>query len=482
MINKTKKYFLNLLRIRDLKYISTLTRILKPIFFIKYLLLIFAVPGLIYLTVPVFFDFTKKDYFIKNVLIKNYNINLNDYTSIKYNFLPTPRITITKANLNIKNQIIKKDINNLILLVNLVDVYNFKKLRIKKVIFNNSNFNLEVNNYKKFLQYIIELKSTIIIKNSNIFVVNENKKIFNLKQVNFDNTNLDKLLLSGLLSEKKFILKFSKNLKNKQLSINIPKIGSKTDIFFSENSNIDVYNGKIKSKLLNNNFNFEFKKKEYFTIYNSSYRNNLIQTSFDGDVKFNPFFLINLDFNIKDIKLKKIIDRLLNKTINITSIFNKKINGSFNVTLNGKNLNSKFLKKVNINSILENGSLQFKDSSFVFSAGDVNFSGELSSVDGYQKLNFDLNGKIIDKNILLKKIDIKLKKKENNPLEYKIVGYINLDSSRIYFKKILIGKGYLATQQDLDFIKKNFEKFVLKDNYTNLLILSNFKRFINEVY
>jgi hypothetical protein len=277
-------------------------------------------------------------------------------------------------------------------------------------------------------------------------------------------------------------LKFSKNLKNKRLSINIPEIGSKTDIFFSENSNIDVYNGKIKSKLLNNNFNFEFKKKEYFTIYNSSYRNNLIQTSFDGDVKFNPFFLINLDFNIKDIKLKKIIDRLLNKTINITSIFNKKINGSFNVTLNGKNLNSKFLKKVNINSILENGSLQFKDSSFIFSAGDVNFSGELSSVDGYQKLNFDLNGKIIDKNILLKKIDIKLKKKENNPLEYKIVGYINLDSSRIYFKKILIGKGYVATQQDLDFIKKNFEKFVLKDNYTNLLILSNFKRFINEVY
>ena len=94
MINKTK-FFLNLFRIRYLKYTSILAKILKPIFFIKHLLLIFVISVLIYLTIPVFFNFSKKDYFIKNALIKNYSINLDSYTNIKYSFLPSPRIKIT---------------------------------------------------------------------------------------------------------------------------------------------------------------------------------------------------------------------------------------------------------------------------------------------------------------------------------------------------------------------------------------------------
>ena len=481
MINKTK-FFLNLFRIRYLKYTSILAKILKPIFFIKHLLLIFVISVLIYLTIPVFFNFSKKDYFIKNALIKNYSINLDSYTNIKYSFLPSPRIKITKANLNIKDQTIKQDINNLVLLVSLVDLYNLEKLKIKKIILNKSRFSLEIKNYKEFLHYIKSLKKTIVVKNSDISFKNLNKKIFTIKNVNFDNSNLNKLLLSGLLFEKKFILKFSENSKKKHLLVNMPKIGSKTDIFFSKDSNIQAYKGKVRSKILKNTFNFQFSKNRNFKIYNSSYRNNLIQSSFDGNITFNPFFYLNLDFNVKDIKLKKIFDEILNKKINTNALFNKKINGSFNIIIDGKKLSSKLLKKANIHSVLENGILRFEESSFIFEDGDVIFSGELSEISGYQKLNFDLSGKIIDKNSLLKKFNIKSKKKENNPFTYKIIGFINLNSNKVYFNKISVDNNYVASQQDLDFYKKKFEKIVLKDNFTNLIILNNFTNFINEVY
>ena len=91
MINKIYKRIHN-------KY-STL---FKFIFFLRYLFGIFFISVVLFLSIPHFFDFKKKDEIIKNYLLESYGLKLNKYENIKYNSLPTPKLEIQNADLSIE--------------------------------------------------------------------------------------------------------------------------------------------------------------------------------------------------------------------------------------------------------------------------------------------------------------------------------------------------------------------------------------------
>ena len=71
MINKIYKRIHN-------KY-STL---FKFIFFLRYLFGIFFISVALFLLIPHFFDFKKKDEIIKNYLLESYGLKLNNYENI----------------------------------------------------------------------------------------------------------------------------------------------------------------------------------------------------------------------------------------------------------------------------------------------------------------------------------------------------------------------------------------------------------------
>ncbi|MDC0952566.1 hypothetical protein OAR89_02260, partial [Pelagibacteraceae bacterium] len=66
MINKTYKIIHN-------KYSS----IFKFLFFLRYLFVIFIISFGLFLCIPKFFDYDKKEQIIKNHFFKNYNLKLN---------------------------------------------------------------------------------------------------------------------------------------------------------------------------------------------------------------------------------------------------------------------------------------------------------------------------------------------------------------------------------------------------------------------
>ena len=115
MINKIYKIIHN-------KY-STL---FKFIFYIRYLFGIFFVAIALYLIIPHFFNYKKNDEVIKNHLLENYDLKLNNYEDIKYSFLPQPKLKIKNADLSIKNNLIKADVKHLIIYPKLSSIYNYK--------------------------------------------------------------------------------------------------------------------------------------------------------------------------------------------------------------------------------------------------------------------------------------------------------------------------------------------------------------------
>ena len=79
----------------------------------RYLFGVFFIAVILFLTIPHFFDFKKKDIFIKNQLLESYGLVLNDYENIKYISLPTPSLKIQNADLSIKKNAIRINAVNL---------------------------------------------------------------------------------------------------------------------------------------------------------------------------------------------------------------------------------------------------------------------------------------------------------------------------------------------------------------------------------
>ena len=93
MINKIYKIINN-------KY----SRFLKFFFFLRYVFAIFLIAISLFLLIPKLFDYEKKQEIIKEYLINNYDLEVNNYTSVKFNVFPFPNLsificlTITKPN------------------------------------------------------------------------------------------------------------------------------------------------------------------------------------------------------------------------------------------------------------------------------------------------------------------------------------------------------------------------------------------------
>ena len=110
MINKTK-FFSQIFKIDKKKSEPfSIKKILKSIFFIKYIMIIFTFLFIIYLIVPKVFNYENKLVHLKKNLLKNYSIEIKQYSEINYNILPTPRLVFLNSKLMIDKELINGNV------------------------------------------------------------------------------------------------------------------------------------------------------------------------------------------------------------------------------------------------------------------------------------------------------------------------------------------------------------------------------------
>ena len=151
MINKIYKIIHN-------KYLT----LFKFIFYIWYLFGIFFVAIALFLIIPHFFNYKKNDEVIRNYLLQNYDLHLNNYEDIKYSFIPQPKLKIKNAELSIKKKLIRADIENLILYPKLLSIYNYDNFSLNKIILNKNNILLSDQDLKILIKYIYKLRNKLI--------------------------------------------------------------------------------------------------------------------------------------------------------------------------------------------------------------------------------------------------------------------------------------------------------------------------------
>ena len=453
------------------------SNIFKFLFYIKYLFLIFFIASLTFLLIPKFFDYEKKQIYIKNYLIKNYNLTIKETEKVQLNIFPLPNLEINKVTLDL-NKVSQIKANKILIYPNIFRIYDFENFEANKVSLINGKLNLKAKDFSSFYIKLINQKNKISFNNLSIEIINEKQPIISLTKTNYSNFGYKKHEINGFIFKKKFNIKLKE--KFKRITFNMPDSGIFAEMNFLGNSDTSTKEGKFKAKILNSNIKFDFSYDgNYLSIKESIFRNKYLSFRSNGKIAFNPFFSVNIKSLIKDIKkdafYKTDIRNLLqNKN------FLKRLNINHEINYISKKFSRNIINKVNSKFSITFGTLYIKKN-VSLDEGLIDCNNEVNLIDEKPILIFDCLIKSNNSKKFLKNFSVNKKKLKEDYLNLEIKGNLDIIKKKINFLNIEMNNSYKASGNDLNFFKNSFEKFFLTKSLLDTFNKENIDKFIVEI-
>ena len=468
MINKTFQTIHN-------KYSS----IFKFIFFLRYLFAIFFLSLTLFLLIPNFFNYEKKDKFIKDYLLETYNLELNNYKKIKFNSLPKPNLEIQEISAKISSTGVSINTKKLNIYPKLKSIYNYKNFVASKIVLNKNKTSLNVNELKTFSSYINGLNNKIIFNNLKLKINLENNSFVNLNNINFSNYGYNNNIIKGEIFNKQFKIKIKEDLK--KINFKLLGTGIVIDLNFNEVKKGTPLNGLLKARILNSNlkFNFDY-DNEVIKIYNSYFRSKNLSFKNNSSINYLPFFFISSTYFIEDVNRKLIKDLDINEILNAKDLI-KKINSNNIIKFKSKKFSRELIENFNLNLDLMYGRLVYSNISS-FSENFFRCKGESNLLEENPILSFNCIIESKDKKKLLKKFSFDYKTKEIEPFILKFSGYLNVLNNKVNFKSIQLNNEYKASKEDLNYFKDIFQKILFDQNFIEIFSVKKINQFISEIF
>ena len=473
---------------------------IKNIDFIRSKFLVIHLPatiiffGLLYIVIPTFYNYDKSN--IEKIICKKQNIACLIRGEVNYSFYPTPRIKIKDIIINDffkkKNTLIK--IERAVIRLSIKNLLAKEKHKFKNIELNNFEINFDLKNLKKY--------KNIFTKKINFIPVAFQKGqiiFFDGKDyvATINNTNL-KLILEDDFKEAVLKGKFLDD--NIYISLNDKKIDDKssTDIILKmsdlnlltkanlSNSEKDknTINGNIFIKKDKHRFTgaFNYKDKDNeITINESNLKNIFWDGKLEGKLKFIPYFNFNLDLSLKSInftKLHNYLSSLDEKNQKNLFKINKKINGKLSLSsdkiYSSYNLVKSFESRIKFN----NGNILVEQ--FLINLGKLGAADLLGTIHNDKKFTnfkYESNVFIDNQKKFLSKFGIY--NKQNIPSNFFISGSFDLENIRSSIYEISNNEKF--SNEDINFIEKEFNDFMLMDGYKSLFHFPQFKEFIKSI-
>ena len=357
-----KKYSIDLIKFNGnfKKYISN-----KIV--LSYVVCFIIIVPIIYLSIPIFFDYEKSKKRIENEIYSDFNLKSSVEGEIRYNLFPSPRIKV-------KNLIIKDFIDNkknlgevefAVLKIPFKKLFSLDKINFNSLELKNSKVNLDLNKLKKYKKYFVEQ-----FKSKNIRIYESDIKLFdgtnhlatiNNTRVKYDpGQDVDETTLKGKLFEKSITIYFKNRKKPDSpdiFFIKYPSLNFKAHVVLSPSDKSNNTDGKLSLYLdhLKGNFNFDL-NESFVKVKKGSIRNKFLNGKIVGKINFFPFFNFDLDLDLSSFNFRlisKILKTMSNEEINNLFILNSKINGNLNLFIKKIYTASKLVKSVESRIIWE---------------------------------------------------------------------------------------------------------------------------------
>ena len=401
---------------------------------------------LFYLLIPLLYDKTWVQANIESKLFSEFKVNLSTSANITYRILPAPHYLIKDSKILVDNDEKQKsiaEIKNLKMFLSQKNLFNKKKMNIKKVVISDANFTLLLSDFKLLDKSKSKNFSNkkIIVNRSNIFFKDnigdiisiikitkgilffDQKKLLNLFNIQGEIFNLpfnfDYQFQNDFIKDKKI------NLNFKTLKLNILNKSTKKDNLIMGENIILFLNSKINTK---------YNIKEKLIIFESD--NSKVYKSkvdYGGSLSIKPF---DLDFNIylvnNEISRLFNINPILIEFIKSKLIFNENININTSIVVNS-NFKNDIFHNAKINFQISDGKINLNNTKF--------FNNEIGSLE------------LIDSNLFLRNDNLVFN--GNILIEIKssdqLFSFFNTNKSvRKSFKNVLINLEY-------DFLTNQFE-------------------------
>tara|TARA_B100001093_G_C26786841_1_gene997058 strand:- start:351 stop:1754 length:1404 start_codon:yes stop_codon:yes gene_type:complete len=466
MINKIYKRIYN-------KY----SKIFKFFFALRYVFAIFTLAISIFLSVPKFFNYEKKQEAIREYLIKSYHLELKDFSTIEFNIFPLPNLSINDANFLIKKKLINVKSKKINIFLDLKNIYNYENFKAKKIAFTKNEIFVDIHEFKDLILYFEKLKSRSSIKDLTLYLKKNNKQLIKLENISFSNYGYNRYNFNGKIFNKKFKLILKNN--NKDLNFKILDAGVKASFKFDDKNYDSTIKGNSKINLSNNLISFDFSlNRNQLKIENSNFRNKDISLSLDSLIKFNPYFSVISEVNINEIE-KNLINKLSLSKILTYRDFIKKLNNTMTISYKSKIFFTELIESYSSKLSLAYGRLVFVNKIMIV-GGEINCKGDSLLIDEYPRINFICLIDLKNKKKLFKKFSI-TKNIDNNPSNVVIEGSLNLLNKKINFKKINLNEDYLFNDEDLKFFKDKFEGILFEEDFFQIFNKNKIKKFLLEV-
>ena len=85
-----------------------------------------------FLTIPKFFNYEKKEEYIKEYLYKTYSVQLNKISFIEYNIFPLPNLSINYIDFSINDGTENFSSEKINIFMNFKNIYDYKNFKAKK--------------------------------------------------------------------------------------------------------------------------------------------------------------------------------------------------------------------------------------------------------------------------------------------------------------------------------------------------------------
>ena len=432
----------------------------KKLTFILFLILISLFISILYFLSPKLLNYSSREFIIKESLKTQNNIEIKKFKNINYIIFPRPRLVIEESSFDYYEGFILGENADIHIILNLKNLLTYKDFNYKNIIVKKSESKISINNITKSIKVIKDNRKKLTFDSSKFIFFGNQKRFFEINEAKFTvkKKNLkDTLNFKGSLLEKKIFINFVlKDNKKNNLSIRIPEIDSSIKIFFENNkSDNNIIFGLANIEILNNFFQFNFRKTNRYEIEKGHIRNKSINSSIKGNLIFKPNFYFDLYLepnmlNIKDFFLLGLNHYLLPDIQKLNFI--KKLNGEFEITFNN------FYKgKV----IFENGAISLKDFRIKKKYEIIKFETSIEDLNKSKKVIFNLFK------------DLENKSDKENSLN--IQGFIIPAKNKVVFEKIFLDKKSLGSQE-VKFYEKKFEEQIIKGYLVNIF---NYRKFNN---
>ena len=157
-------------------------RFFKFVFFLRYLFSIFFVATVLFLLIPKFFDYKKKEQIIKSYLSQNYGLEIKRLEKISYNPLPVPYLEIDGFSANFFSKNIDLKTQKIFIYPKLLSIYNYDNFLVNKIKLNNSYIDTNLDSLNLLSRKIFSLKK-IYFKNLNFNITSSGNNFVNLKKL-----------------------------------------------------------------------------------------------------------------------------------------------------------------------------------------------------------------------------------------------------------------------------------------------------------